>query len=250
MTAFQALILGIAQGLTEFFPISSSLHLRLLSDFLEVEPDASFFLLCHLATSFSVLLYFRKEIFSLIEKKREIFLYALALLPLIFVYGFFGKSIKGLSDFYLGPLLIVTAFLLLFLKERKSEASCFRRKIRDVLFIGSMQSLALMPGLSRSAATIFAATNRGWSMREAFCFSYLLSIPTIWGGCVLEFKHLSTSSFNSSLVIPLFSAFVVGYLALVFVGYLIDRQKFSYFGYYCLALGTLLTCYSILKAMG
>lgn len=249
MTAIYALILGIAQGLTEFFPISSSLHLRLLSDYLQVEHNPPFFLLCHLATSFSVLLYFRKEIFLLLTKKREILLYLIALIPLVFVYGLFGKSIKGLSDVFLGPLLIVTAFLLLFLKEKKREASKFSKKIQDVLFIGSMQSLALMPGLSRSAATIFAATNRGWSMREAFCFSYLLSIPTIWGGCVLEYKHLSESRLDLPILLALLSAFIVGYIALQFVGFLIERKKFSYFGYYCLILGTILSSYSLIKGI-
>lgn len=246
MKALHAFLLGITQGLTEFFPISSSLHLKLVSDFLKIDHDSSFFLICHLATSFSVILYFRKEIFSILKEKKEIMLYTLALLPLVFVYGLFGKVIKNISDFFLGPFLIVTAFLLFFLKENQEKAPPFSRKIRDVLFIGSMQSLALMPGLSRSASTIFAATKRGWSMKRAFCFSYLLSVPTVWGGSVLEMREMSFSLLSFSTLIAGFSAFIVGYVALTFVGFLIERKKFSYFGYYCLFLGILLTSYKVL----
>jgi len=243
MKAIHAFLLGITQGLTEFFPISSSLHLKLVSDFFHIKHEPGFFLFCHLATSFAVLLYFRREIFSLLKDKKDLLLYVFALMPLVIVYGIFGKSIKSLSDYFFGPFLIVTAFLLFFLKEKQEKPPTFSRKIGDVLFIGSMQSLALMPGLSRSATTIFAATRRGWSMKKAFCFSYLLSVPTVWGGCILEMRLVSSSLISFSSLLAGVAAFIVGYGALMLVGFLIERKKFSYFGFYCLFLGLLLTSY-------
>jgi len=252
MTTIQALILGMVQGLTEFFPISSSLHLNLASELLSIEKSASLFLFCHLATSFSVLVFFRKEIFILLFKNtKEVLFYFFALVPLVFVYFLFGKVIKSVSDVWLGPFMILTSGILFSLKEKREPVSVpsgqgiepsSKKKFSDALFIGCAQTLALFPGLSRSAITLFAASNRGWCIKEAFCFSYLLSVPTIWGGCILEYSHI-----DQVKIIPCIAAFItsfsIGYLALHVVKTILLHKKVFLFGFYCLFLGLVLSIY-------
>lgn len=252
MTALQAFILGLVQGLTEFAPISSSLHLKLTCEFLGIEKSLSIFLFCHLATSFSAIIFFRKEISTLLfSKTREFLLYAIALCPLILVYFAFGKWIKGLSEVLYGPFLIVTSLVLFTLKEKKQVAVVtpdgqvvsFYKKSQDAFFIGFFQSLALVPGLSRSALTLKAATSRGWSLKEAFCFSYLLSIPTIWGGCLLELSKLESVEFLPVLL-AFIAAFTMGYLGLHLANLILFHKKVFLFGFYCLFLGLVLSVYN------
>jgi len=251
MTAFKAFIIGFVQGLTEFFPISSSLHVKLVSNFLEIENSLTVALFCHLATSFSVLFYFRKTILDLLlNRKRDILLYLVAICPLILVYFTLGKMIKGISDAYLGPSLVITSAFLFTLKEKKAsvlvtpegKTLSFYKKSQDAFFIGFFQSLALIPGLSRSALTLKAATARGWSLKDAFCFSYLLSVPTVWGGCLLEFSHIGSVEYFP-LFLAFTTAFFVGCFGLYLINLILFHKKVFLFGFYCLFLGLVLSVY-------
>src|SRR3990167_5485447 len=230
MTILHALILGIVQGLTEFFPVSSSAHLRLAKWLIGI-PDGEhllfFDLLCHSGTLLALILYLRKEIFAALANMKSLLLFALALFPLVPAY-FLLKPIRvALSKpEYLGYFLIVTA-LLLFAASRKKQAKEDGKaspKVKDVLCIGFMQAMALIPGISRSGSTIATARLLGWQWSSAARFSFLLAIPAILGGQALEIlKNLSSeeSVFAtvplSSYAIGFFASFALGLLGVRFV---------------------------------
>lgn len=250
MSFLQALLLGILQGITEFFPVSSSAHLKIAKMFLGIpngEGQVVFDLACHLGTLTALLFYLRKEVISL--KKEQIKGFLFALLPLIPAY-FLLKPIRDWASQinFLGFFLIITA-LILFFGEKLRVPNKLNESNRDYFLIGTMQSLALIPGISRSASTIACARVLGWCPIFAVRFSFLLAIPTIIGGNCLELLKLAIT--KESLGSVAFSACAVGFISAAIVGFiaigigfkLLERGYFKPFAWYCLILGTLLSIY-------
>ncbi len=241
MSFFQSLLLGLIQGLTEFFPVSSSAHLQLAKYLLGISNSGIYFdLICHSGTLFALVIFLRKEIFSTLKDPRKIALYALALMPLIPAYFLLKDLRKAASDpSFLGyALLMTSAFLFLASKKRESSTSS-GKKWPVVLFIGVMQTMALIPGISRSGSTISAARICGWSFKEAALFSFLLSIPTILGGELLEgirgeaLLNLPTSCYLGGFL----ASFVVGLFGVRFVFWVYETGKVRPFAWYCLGAG-------------
>ena len=242
MTLIQAIILGMIQGLTEFFPVSSSAHLQLTRRLLSIEEHSVLFdLFCHAGTLLALFFYFRKEIFSLLRFDRaRLFPLFIALLPLVPAY-FLLKPLRDWAGqpHLLGYFLLFTAALLfiggkLRLKFNKESP------IRDALFIGGMQAMALIPGISRSASTITAARVLGWEARDAVRFSFLLSMPAVFGGTCLEgLKMLGKT--DSMAIAPCavggVVAFCVGFGVIRFAMKWLENGKFLPFALYCLILG-------------
>lgn len=261
MSFLQALFFGLLQGITEFFPVSSSAHLTLLKylfNLKDLQDPAFFNLTCHLGTTLSTIVFLRKEIISILFKKpKEILYFSLALLPLVLFYPLIGKSIKAYSanPHYLGFAFLVTALLLTiaaFSKTRKTSTKTDKKqrckKSLDVLFIGLMQVLALVPGLSRSGATIFAGSFRGWSLKEILTFSFLLAIPTILGGSVIEIaRHLKTQSLAqtqslgsiefSSYLTAFLASFIFGLICIRLIFALKYKKRLLYFAAYTFLMG-------------
>jgi undecaprenyl-diphosphatase len=241
MSLMQALILGLVQGVTEFFPISSSAHLRLAKWFLSI-PDGEhllfFDLSCHAGTLFALMIFLRKEIWEILTSWRKMALYFLALLPLIPAY-FFLKPVRVAASHpaYLGYALMGTA-LLLFIASKKID-KVPGKKWKNVLCIGLMQTLALIPGISRSGSTISAARFCGWSWKEAAQFSFLLSVPTILGGEALE---LMKGHEGNLISLPCYltgflASFALGLICVRFVFWIYEKEIVRPFAYYCAALG-------------
>jgi undecaprenyl-diphosphatase len=208
MSLFLACLLGFVQGVTEFFPISSSTHLRLCKQLCGIsENDLFFDIICHLGTLGALLIYFRSDLRLLFANRgRECVLFFIALLPLVPGYFFF-KPLRAaiLLLPHLGWSLLATAAIL-YVGERvqysqrvlpsHEAAITFKQQMRIALWIGIAQAFALIPGISRSAATISSARISGWSAQRATRFSFLLSIPAILGGCGMEwFKHMHAEAF-------------------------------------------------------
>lgn len=242
MSFFQAIVLGIIQGLTEFFPISSSAHLRLAKWFMNIPDGAGmvyFDLICHSGTLLSLLIYLRKDILTVLTDLKKIALYFLALIPLIPAY-FLLKPVRVMASepAYLGYALMITAALL-FAASRKKPTSSLKPKWPHVLCIGMMQTMALIPGISRSGSTIAAARFCGWSWREAVKFSFLLAIPTILGGEVLEMAKGQTGSSVPFACCAggFFASFSLGLVAVRFIFWVYETEKVPFFAWYCLALG-------------
>ena len=257
MSLFEAFIFGLLQGLTEFLPVSSSAHVKLAKFFFNIEESEGqviFDLVCHLGTLLALLYFLRKEIFSLLRcDRRKLLLLFIATLPLIPCYFL----LKPLRDFashpqFLGLCLMTTA-LILFAgqkwKVRRAHQATLKRQLGDVLWIGALQSAALIPGISRSASTISCATVLGWEAKDAVRFSFLLSIPTIIGGNCLELLKLFLAhEMPAAVALP---ACLIGWATSLGVGILVIRFALSYlekgnlkpFAWYCLCFGFIVTVY-------
>jgi undecaprenyl-diphosphatase len=257
MSIIEAFILGLVQGLTEFFPVSSSAHLKLVKLFLGIEQSEAhvlFDLVCHLGTLLALLYFLKKEIATIFRSdRRKLLLIFVATLPLVPCY-FLLKPLRELASqpHFLGPCLLVTAMILFLgqkLRARQRDPAAVQGQVKDAVWIGVMQSMALVPGISRSASTISCAKVLGWGAREAVRFSFLLSIPTILAGNCLELLKLYLS--HASLQEVPVSACAVGFLTSLGIGLLIVRVAFAIlergnlrpFAWYCLAFGTIVGLY-------
>lgn len=251
MTLFQAFILGLIQAFTEFFPVSSSAHLKLTKLALGIEPSGDlilFDLSCHLGTLIAIIYFFRLEIMEIFKNKgKELLQIFVALLPLIPAY-FLLKPIREFASnkAYLGYCLIGTGIILFaghFLKIRREREQLISLKLKDAFCIGTLQSIALIPGISRSASTIACARILGWDSKHAVRFSFLLSIPTVLGGNTLELTKAYFSQTNvweggtSMLILGFFTSLIVGLIVIKFAMKILEKGNLRPFAYYCIALG-------------
>lgn len=250
MSWLHALILGVVQGITEFFPVSSSAHLKALKTFFNLpagEETVIFDLFCHLGTLLALTFYFRKEILELIREPRQFLPFIAALAPLVPAYFLMKPFRDALSrPELLGFCMIGTAFILF-------AASLLRKQekpliMKDAVWIGALQALALVPGISRSAATIGTGLWRGLSTAEAVRFSFLLSVPAVAGGTLLEL--LKVKSPLAGTAVPMVhcwigfgAAAIVGLAAVRFAIPLLQRGVLRPFALYCLIAGILLSLY-------
>lgn len=259
MSIFEAIILGIIQGITEFLPVSSSGHLKLAQHFFHLQNLSQFILfdlICHIGTLFAIFMMFRKEIRSIFTSDKtklfQIFLATLPLFPLVLLL----KPIKSIfnNPEYLGYCFIATSIILYLgikLSEVKPEKTLEKRRFIDPLIIGISQSVAILPGISRSGSTISTAKILGWTNDQAVTFSFLLAIPAILGGLTLELFGLIFNESQSLLpdlsfthyFVALITSFIFGYFSLSLLKRLASKQKFMYFVWYCLLIGILTIFY-------
>ena len=248
MTYLQALILGIVQGVSEFFPVSSSAHLKIFKKILGI-PDGEhllyFDLLCHVGTLLALVIFLRKEVIAVLKSWRKIRLFALAILPLVPAY-FLLKPVRIIlsNPEFTGLALLVTALLLFLASLKKKTIPPDKKRLSDVLWIGTTQAMALIPGISRSGITVSTARFRGWSLKEGALFSFLLAVPTIIGGEILEtFKLMSGSSDSLGAIslncygIGFFSSFLIGLFSSRAVFWIYGKGIIKPFAWYCLTVG-------------
>ncbi len=251
MSYIHSIILGITQALTEFLPVSSSAHLRIAKHLLGMKEEG--FLLdlsCHLGTLFALLFFLRKDIYEMLQKPKKLSLIFIALIPLPPLYLALKPIREWASNTHLlGFCLMGTGVLLLIGQLFSKIKSGSTKKTQDALVIGTMQSIALIPGISRSASTISCARMLGWEIKDAVRFSFLLSIPTVLGGNMLELgKALSkTEGFSQEPTLHLLIAFITSFaLGTVFVRKAItwlEKGNLKPCAWYCLALGITTTLY-------
>ncbi|MCY4320975.1 MAG: undecaprenyl-diphosphate phosphatase [Bdellovibrionaceae bacterium] len=241
------IFLGVLQGITEFLPISSSGHLFLLKKLLYTkELSLSFVLLVHLATLFSILFFFFKDIkllFFDIEKQINLFFKILiSLIPALIVGLFFRSFIEQsfetnlvASGFLFSGILL---FSLFFIKQK--QKSLEEMSFLQAFLIGLMQALAILPGFSRSALTITTGLYFGLSSRSAVFFSFLISLPVIAGSSLIDFlsqsSPLSVSINYMELSLAFFSAFFTGLFSLFFVLKAVQSHKLKLFSFYLIPL--------------
>lgn len=237
------IIEGIIQGLTEFLPISSSGHLALIQSILG-EGSIQSVVLLHLGTLLAVIIFFRGDIIRIIkgltkgmrDPNTQFVLYLIVgTLPAVII----GFSIQGIIDMvFKSPriifgLLIINGLFILGTRFKPKGGRVV--KVLDALIIGIYQALAILPGISRSGATIGIGIYLGIKPMEAFRFSFLLSIPAILGASVLELKGVTETL---SAAWPGFLAsFLFGLLALTILRRLVFKRLFYLFGIYCIAIG-------------
>ena len=254
MDLWQAIELGVVQGLTEFLPVSSSGHLVLTEHFLGIDPPGiTFEIVLHLGTLIAVLIYFRHQlsnILSAIARKESAasrlsgWWFVLALCVATIPAGVAGLLFKTQVEAAFSSPRAAAAFLLVtgtllvgthFAPRKQHPLNLFR-----ALLIGCAQAVALLPGVSRSGSTISTAILLGVTPAAGAEFSFLLSIPAILGATMLTVGEVAEGLSGSGAAIYAVGgivAAVVGYASLWLLFGMIKKGRFWWFGLYCLAVG-------------
>ncbi|MDR1603426.1 MAG: undecaprenyl-diphosphate phosphatase [Gracilibacteraceae bacterium] len=249
MSVYQAIVLGLVQGIGEFLPISSSGHLVLMPWLFHWEtPGLDYDVALHMGTLLAVVLYFRRDWFRLFRAAlgrgrpddRRLFCFlVVASLPAA-AAGFLLQDI--LEESLRSPL--ITAFNLIFFgvllyaaDRRRQWRTLDNMTLSDALVIGCAQAVALMPGVSRSGITMTAARCFSFSRRDAARFSFLLSTPVIFGAGLFQLRDLSPAALTLPFWLGLAVAALVGLLAIAFLLRFIQRADFKLFVVYRILLG-------------
>jgi len=254
---FTGIILGALQGLTEFLPISSSGHLVLAERILggKASTGLIFEVMVHFATMVSVVIFFRVKIWrmivSLIPPYTPDKIPALKLAGII-VIGTIPAAVIGLFfenyiESAFGSVSIVSIMLLItgvvLLSTRLIKSGNSSPNFKTGLLIGIAQSAALMPGISRSGTTIAAGLHLKLAPSAAAEFSFLLSLPAVFGATLLKSFDLASSPVSGGTIGPYITgaitAFIVGYLSIAWLMRIIKQGKFFFFGIYCIIIGVL-----------
>jgi len=249
-----AIILGIVQGLTEFLPVSSSGHLELgkaiLGDKSIPQESLLFTVVLHFATALSTLVVFRKDVWEIIkglfqfkwnEETRFSLKIIISMIPAAVVGLLFEEQLEGFfggNVAFVGYMLIITA-LLLYLADRARETE---KKVTylNSFIIGVSQAIAILPGISRSGATISTSVLLGVDKTKAARFSFLMVVPLIIGkmakdiiGGELQFQSEHTLAMGAGFI----AAFIAGLAACTWMIQLVKKSKLSYFAIYCFIIG-------------
>ncbi|MDO7881884.1 undecaprenyl-diphosphate phosphatase [Antiquaquibacter soli] len=277
MGFIEAIILGLIQGLTEFLPISSSAHLRIAGEFLPSaqDPGATFTAITQLGTELAVLLYFRRDIVRIITRWFQQFggqkgahaevidrshpdvrlgwLIIIGTIPIVLVGYFAQDYIRSVfRSLWLVAIVLIVFGIILGVVDllAKREKSILDLSYRDGVIIGVAQMLALIPGVSRSGATMTAGRALGYTRPAAARYGFLLAIPAVFGSGLYELVH----SFGepegaygyAETGVATVVAFVVGYAVIAFLMRYIEKRSFLPFVIYRILLGaTLLVLLSL-----
>jgi len=233
------MILGIAQGLTEFLPVSSSAHLVILQKLLKLSGnELAITLILHLGTSLALIIFFFQDILKLLKDIKMILLIIIVTV-ITGIIGLFGKDFfEGLfiSVVPVAFALIITGLMLIFSKKFINK----NRKelnIPDAVILGCAQGIAIIPGISRSGSTISSLMFRGIDRQTAFKFSFLASIPAVLGAAILEAKDIQVCPVDiKNLVAGFVVSLLTGIIALTILRLVLKNAKLHYFGYYCIVL--------------
>jgi len=264
---WEAVVLAVVQGFTEFLPVSSSGHLVLTSALLGVrEATIAYDILVHFGTLLAVFVVLWPEIQQVASsalrllvrprrfwaERREIAAHRILLalvvgtLPAVVVALAFYQSLTGLfqQPYFAGAMLLVTGTIL-FVVERfpARQRSIGSVGLKDGLFVGCAQALAILPGISRSGTTISAGLLRGFERQSAARFSFLLTIPAILGGMVLAIRDLASGQVETAgsvLVIGVIVAALTGVLAIRMLLWIMRSGRLTWFSYYTWSMGTVI----------
>ena len=264
MDILEAIILGIVQGLTEFLPVSSSGHLELakaiLGDTSVPEESLTFTVVLHFATALSTLVIFRKEVAEILKglfqfKWNDELKFSLkiiiSMIPAVVVGLLFEEELEsffGGKILLVGVMLLVTALLLLLADKAKNTDK--EVSFSNSVVIGISQAIAMLPGISRSGATISTSVLLGIDRTRAARFSFLMVVPLIFGkigkdvlGGDLNFQSSEMISITAGFI----AAFLSGLLACKWMIALVKKSKLSYFSIYCAVVGVIAIGYALLN---
>ena len=260
MEIWEAIVLGILQGLTEFLPVSSSGHLELANFFFGIEEpnNLAFTMAVHLGTVMSTIVVFWRELgrlvvglfkFRLNDETIFVINLIISLLPILFIGLMFRDQIEGLFTNNLtlvGAMLLVTAALLIFAQRAKPKGRPITPQ--NAFIMGIAQAVAVLPGLSRSGATISTGLMLGVKREEVSKFSFLMVLAPVIGMNLLDLvkgDFVGASVGNAAVAAGFITAFLTGMLACRWMIRLVNRGKLTWFAVYCCALGLFSVIYSI-----
>ena len=275
MSLFEAILLGIIQGLTEFLPVSSSGHIELGKELLDVQikDPLLFSIVVHAATALSTIVIYFRDILNLLKglfqfkwntETKFVAMIAVSMLPVAVIGLLFEKQIETFFDgeiLLVGCMLLVTAVLLWFSSKTKAQDGAVG--FLQAMIIGVAQSIAILPGISRSGATISTALLLGIKREEAARFSFLMVLPPILGATALKLKDYLEASYGHpaagesvatlqevtplALGLGFVAAFVAGLFACRWMIALVKRAKLEYFAIYCAIVGVIAIIYGLLS---
>jgi undecaprenyl-diphosphatase len=244
---WQALFLGIVQGLTEFLPVSSSGHLAAAQIFLDLPNDLLLAVLLHFATLAAVIIFFWKDLWAL--KLKQWMWIAAATVPVGIIGIIAGDLIESGGNYlwFVAIAFLVTGIFNLIsqklLTKINADSLSWPTPLK-IMIIGCAQAVALIPGISRSGTTVMAGLATGLEREAAFRFSFFLLIPATLGAVGLEsIKLLEQPRQDVSIVVivaGMIAAFVTGFASLRLLQVMIRQARFAIFGYYSLLLGMML----------
>ena len=269
MSYFEAVILGLVQGLAEFLPISSSGHLALLQQWFGIREDnvLLFTVLLHVGTLISVFFIYWKDIWELIVElcltikdlctgkglrleERPVrklgVMIIVATIPTGIIGVLFGDFFDSLytSVIPIGIGLIITGFLLIFAEKMgEGNRGIQQMNFRNAIFVGLVQGVAICPGISRSGSTLFGSLLCNLDRKFAVKFVFLISIPSILGSAVLEAPDAIKSGFDMTQLGPVLVGMAV--VAIKTMIKVVSDKKLNYFSYYVWALGLIVVLYGI-----
>jgi len=248
MELFQALILGVIQGITEWLPISSSGHLVLLQQLFHLGSSIAFDALLHLATVLVIILVFWKDILAILksllsfkwdENTKLLLFIIIATIPTAIIGLVFKDWLTALftNILLLGVFFIINGiilFLTRFARKTDKELNWWQS-----LIIGAAQGASIIPSISRSGATVSTGLFFGIKKEKLITFSFLMAIPAIIGAFIIEAKDLVFENIWP-MIIGSLAALIVGYFALKLVIKAIEKGKWHWFAYYCVMIGVLI----------
>lgn len=244
-TITEAIILGIVQGITEWLPISSSGHLVLIQNLLGMEPSIAFDIMLHIGSLLVIFFVFWKDIFEIIHGVIRLdrkyltlmMMYIAATIPIAVVGFFFRNQIESVFHDLrtVGFSLLFTSALLFFSRYPKKKTGSM--SFRNAIGMGIAQSIAILPGVSRSGSTISAALMMGVKQEDAARFSFIMVIPAILGAAILELDGIGQMTDIGAMIAGTITTMIVGFFSLKLLLKIIKGNKFSYFGIYCFVLG-------------
>lgn len=247
---FEVIILGLVQGIVDPMPVSSSGHLVLIQHFFGLQQRITLSVFLHFGNLLAIILVFRKdikEIFTFNPKYPKLTLYIIIGIIPAGLVGFFAKDFFNRifdTTLVVGIMLIVTGLVLfisrwIFSQGRNMEDM----NLKDALIVGGAQALAIFPGLSRSGMTIVGGLFSGLERQLAVKYSFLMSIPIVFGATLLEaievLEYGTGGITFSQIAAGTISAVISGFAAIKLLQHIVDRQKLSNFAYYCWILGAL-----------
>ena len=264
MDIIESIVLGLIQGLTEFLPVSSSGHLELaktiLGDTSIPQESLTFTIVLHFATALSTLVIFRKEVaeifkglfqFKWNEQTQFSLKIIVSMVPAVIIGLLFEEQLEaffGGKTLLVGTMLLVTAVLLLLADKAKNTTK--KVSFTNAVIIGISQAIAMLPGISRSGATISTSVLLGVDTSKAARISFLMVVPLIIGKVAKDLMN-GEINFSNSQVAPLaagfIAAFVSGLLACTWMITLVKKSKLSYFAIYCAIVGVVAIAYSLLN---
>ena len=279
LTYLTSALLGLVQGVAEFLPISSSGHLSLMENLLNVaQDDILFEVLLHLGTLVAVCVVYWQDIVDMVRdffgvlgglfsknrrmrvspsaNTRLVFMLIVATLPLVLVIPVKDRveTLYG-NTLFIGCALLATG-IILFLSDRLAQGRKTARTatMADALIVGLSQAVAVVPGLSRSGTTISIGMMRGFDRKFAVRFSFLLSIPAILGANILEVGDAVRAGLHTELIpiyiLGMVISLVSGYFAIKLVNLLARKGKFGNFAYYCWAVGIVTIIVTLVQKSG
>ena len=270
MEILHSIILGVIQGLTEFLPVSSSGHISIFNSILETNLNSEDYVLMnvvlHAATASSIIYTFRKDLYEIMlgifkNDKQQIdfsIKIILSMIPAVIVGLLLEQKIKSLFSgenkflneiigvnhilYLVGTMLLITACLLLLADKAKPNKKNIT--MLGSIVIGFAQAIAILPGISRSGATIATSVLLGSDKEKSARFSFLMSVPLIIGIMCKEIYSIMTSATTesyanyTSLLIGFFTAFIIGIFACKWMINLVKNSQLKYFSYYCIVIGS------------